>query len=77
MREIEEKPIREQYSRELTELTSRREAWSPEEAIDEQIERQRNFDRSLKPSGILLKRAPSTITCSNVRRLGAASIDPR
>jgi DNA repair exonuclease SbcCD ATPase subunit len=41
MRETGEKPIREQYSRELMELTStRKQAWSPEEAIDEQIERE-------------------------------------
>jgi len=40
MGETEGKPIREQYSRELTELTGPREAWSPEDAIDEQIERE-------------------------------------
>jgi hypothetical protein len=40
MRETEEKPIREEYSRELMELTNRKQAWSPEEAIDEQIERE-------------------------------------
>ena len=40
MRETEDKPIREQYSRELMELTNRKQAWSPEEAIDEQIERE-------------------------------------
>jgi hypothetical protein len=47
MRETEEKPIREQYSRELMELTSRKQAWSPEEAIDEQIEREAKELRSL------------------------------
>jgi hypothetical protein len=40
MRETEEKPIREEHSRELMELTNRKQAWSPEEAIDEQIERE-------------------------------------
>ena len=78
MREIEEKPIREQYSRELTELTSRREAWSPEEAIDEQIEREAKELRPLLEALRNLAQASAlTITCSNVRRLGAASIDPR
>jgi hypothetical protein len=47
MRETEEKPIREQYSRELMELTSRKQAWSPEEAIDEQIEREAKEVRPL------------------------------
>ncbi len=46
MGETEEKPVREQYSRELLELTTRRQAWSPEEAIDEQIEREA---RELRP----------------------------
>jgi hypothetical protein len=46
MREIEEKPIREQYARELTELVDRQQAWTPAEAIDEQIEREA---RELQP----------------------------
>jgi hypothetical protein len=40
MRETEEKPIREQYLRELTELVDMRQDWSPEEAVEEQIERE-------------------------------------
>jgi hypothetical protein len=40
MRETEEKPLREQYARELTELVDMRQDWSPEEAVEEQIDRE-------------------------------------
>jgi hypothetical protein len=40
MGETEETPIREQYARELIELTNLKQAWSPKEAIEEQIERE-------------------------------------
>jgi hypothetical protein len=46
MREPEEKPIRERYARELTELVDSEQAWTPAEAIDEQIEREA---RELQP----------------------------
>jgi hypothetical protein len=46
MRDPEEKPVREEYARELTELVDRKQAWTPAEALDEQIEKEA---RALQP----------------------------
>jgi hypothetical protein len=47
MGDPEERPVREQYDRELKELVEGKQDWTPAEAVDEQIERETRELQSL------------------------------